>query len=106
MRFSDGVTGENAKGLEAPLARVQAFSPELVVAEEFAAETRFADELPRLDVHGAAIELEREVETGAIREGEREDAIGNDADGERFARGLSVTRAWKGASSSRVSSGR
>ena len=84
MRFSDGVTVKNAEGFEAPPACVQAFSPELVVAKELAAETRFADELPRLDVHGAAIEFEREIEARAICEGEREDAIGNDADGKRL----------------------
>ena len=48
----------------------------------------FAHELPRLDVHGAAIELERKIKAGVICEGEREDAIGNNADGQSVARGF------------------
>src|SRR5271157_6338289 len=64
---------------------MQALFPELIVAEELAAEARFADELPRLDVHGAAIEFEREVEARAAFEGEAKHTIGNDADGERLA---------------------
>src|SRR5271157_1440136 len=65
---------------------MQALFPELIVAEHFSAEARFADELPRLDIHGAAIEFEREIEARAAFEEETKHAIGNNADGERLAR--------------------
>ena len=85
MRFSDGVTVRTRKALKPHWRCMQFFFPELVVAEQFSAEARFADELPRLDVHGAAIEFEREIETRAVFEGEAKHTIGNDADGERIA---------------------
>src|SRR5271157_1610890 len=65
---------------------MQALFPELIVAEELPPEARFADELPRLDIHGAAIEFEREIEARAAFEGQAKHAVGNDADGERLAR--------------------
>ena len=86
MRFSDGVTVKTRKALKPHWRCVQVFFPELIVAEQFSAEARFADELPRLDVHGAAIEFEREIEARAVFEGEAKHTIGNDADGERIAR--------------------
>ena len=78
MRASDGVTVKTRKPLKPQ--RVRLGPPGMPVAEQLAAKTGFADELPRADVHGAPIEFEREVQSGFAAAQERKDAIGNDRD--------------------------
>ena len=96
---------QNTEGFEAPLT--DAGLPARAGSSRGACGgTRFAHQLPRLDVHGATIEFEREVEAGSIGKRERKDAVGNDANGERLAGGLERYARMEGASSSRVSSGR
>ncbi len=94
MRMSEVVTTRTRSALHivTPLRDVRARGPRCGVAERFAQERRATLDAPCNDVFGAAIMLERKGPARVVRQDEREQAIGFDAEGDLLIEEISELR--------------
>ena len=83
MRVSDVVTVSTRKLLKPHTSGVPLVLPRVEVAEQLSSEARLADEPLGIDIHGAAVELEREV-VARVGIHESKEAIGDDGNNDIF----------------------